>query len=117
MSANANIASLLRVGNRVGSFTNELQTDAEPYGWTLILDDPIAAENEKSTKEEMRRCSCVLLAEIENLGTVSWKYETEAGEKTFTVTATDASKLVGHNIKTCAASASELQNLLNELGF
>ena len=117
MSANASIASLLRVGNRVGSFTNELQTDAEPYGWTLILDDPIAAENEKSAKEEMRRCSCVLLAEIENLGTVSWKYETEAGEKTFTVTATDASKLAGQDIKTCAASASELQNLLNELGF
>ena len=127
MSANANIASLLRVGNRVGSFTNELQTDAEPYGWTLILDDPIdpvpcyfkllAAENEKSTEEEMRRCSCVLLAEIENLGTVSWKYETEAGEKTFTVTASDASKLAGQDIKTCAASASELQNLLNELGF
>ncbi len=117
MSANASIASLLRVGNRVGSFTNELQTDAEPYGWTLILDDPIAAENEKSIKEEMRRCSCVLLAEIENLGTVSWKYETEAGEKTFTITASDASKLVGQNIKTCAASASELQNLLNELGF
>ena len=117
MSANASIASLLRVGNRVGSFTNELQTDAEPYGWTLILDDPIAAENEKSAKEEMRRCSCVLLAEIENLGTVSWKYETEAGKKTFTVTATDASKLAGQNIKTCAASASELQNLLNDLGF
>ena len=117
MSANANIASLLRVGNRVGSFTNELQTDAEPYGWTLILDDPIAAENEKSTEEEMRRCSCVLLAEIENLGTVSWKYETEAGEKTFTVTASDASKLAGQDIKTCAASASELQNLLNDLGF
>ena len=117
MSANANIASLLRVGNRVGSFTNELQTDAEPYGWTLLLDDPIAAENEKSTKEEMRRCSCVLLAEIENLGTVTWKYETEAGEKTFTVTASDASKLAGQDIKTCAASASELQNLLNDLGF
>ena len=117
MSANASIASLLRVGNRVGSFTNELQTDAEPYGWTLILDDPIAAENEKSIKDEMRRCSCVLLAEIENLGTVSWKYETEAGEKTFTVTDSDASKLAGQDIKTCAASASELQNLLNELGF
>ena len=41
----------------------------------------------------------MLLAEIENLGTVSWKYETEAGEKTFTVTATDASKLAGQDIK------------------
>lgn len=117
MSANANIASLLRIENHVGSFTNELQTDAEPYGWTLLLNDPIAAENEKSIKDEMRRCSCVLLAEIENLGTVSWKYETDAGEKTFTVTASDASKLAGQDIKTCAVSASELQNLLNDLGF
>ena len=60
----------------------------------------------------MRRCSCVLLAEIENLGTVSWKYETEAGEKTFTVTATDASKLAGQDIKTCAASASVMGRTL-----
>ena len=100
-----------------GSFTNELQTDAKPYGWTLLLEEPVAQEKEKSIKEEMQKCSCVLLAEIENLGTVTWKYETEAGEKTITVTASDASKLEGQDIKTCAATASELQNLLNELGF
>ncbi len=117
MSANAGIAALLRIGNRVGSYTNELQTDAEPYGWTLLLDDPVAAENERSVKAEMRRCSCVLLAEIENLGTVSWKYETEAGEKTFTVTAADAEALAGKDIKSCAVTAAELQKLLNTLGF
>lgn len=117
MSANANIASLLRVSNRVGSFTNELQTDTEPYGWTLLLDDSVAAENEKRIKEEMQKCSCVLLAEIENLGTVTWKYETAAGKQTFTVTTADASELAGRDIKTCAASASELQKLMNELSF
>ncbi len=117
MSANANIASLLRVSNRVGSFTNELQTDAEPYGWTLLLEEPVAQEKEAGIKEEMQKCSCVFLAEIENLGSVTWKYETEAGKETFTVTTTDASKLAGQDIKTCASSASELQKLLNILGF
>ena len=117
MRANAHIASLLRIGNRVGSFTNELQTDAEPYGWTLLLDAPVTAADETDIRDEMQRCSCVLLAMIDNLGTVTWKYETEAGEKTFTVTASDASKLAGKDIKACAASASELQNLLNDLGF
>lgn len=117
MSANANIASLLRVSKRVGSFTNELQTDAKPYGWTLLLEEPVAQEKEKSIKEEMQKCSCVLLAEIENLGTITWKYETEAGKETFTVTTADASKLAGQDIKTCAVSASELQKLLNILGF
>ena len=117
MSANANIASLLRVSNRVGSFTNELQTDAEPYGWTLLLEEPVAQEKEKGIKEEMQKCSCVFLAEIENLGTVTWKYETEAGKETFTVTAAEASKLAGQDIKTCASSASELQALLDTLGL
>lgn len=117
MSANANIASLLRVSNRVGSFTNELQTDAEPYGWTLLLDEPVAAEKEESIKEEMQKCSCVFLAEIENLGSVTWKYETETGKETFTVTTANASKLAGQDIKTCAVSASELQKLLNILDF
>lgn len=117
MSANANIASLLRVSNRVGSFTNELQTDAEPYGWTLLLEEPVAQEKEAGIKEEMQKCSCVFLAEIENLGSVTWKYETEAGKETFTVTTANASKLAGQDIKTCAVSASELQKLLNILGF
>ena len=117
MSANVNIASLLRVGNRVGSFTNELQTDAEPYGWTLLLDDPVAAENERSVKAEMRRCSCVLLAEVENLGVVTWRYETAAGEQSYTVTASDAAAFAGKDIKSCAVTAAELQKLLNTLGF
>ena len=65
----------------------------------------------------MQKCSCVLLAEIENLGTVTWKYETEAGKETFTVTTADASKLAGQDIKTCAVSASELQKLLYTLGL
>ena len=117
MSANAGIASLLRIGNRVGSYTNELQTDTEPYGWTLLLDDAVAPENEESVNAEMRRCSCVLLAEIENLGAVTWRYETAAGERSFTVTASDASELTGRNIKTCADSAASLQALLHTLGF
>ena len=117
MSANAGIAALFRIGNRVGSYTNELQTDAEPYGWTLLLDDPVAAENEESVKAEMRRCSCVLLAEVENLGVVTWRYETAAGEQRFTVTASDAAAFAGKDIKSCAVTAAELQKLLNTLGF
>ena len=117
MSANARIASLLRIGNRVGSFTNELQTDTEPYGWTLILDDPVAAEIEPDIRNEIQKCSCVLLAEVENLGSVTWKYQTETGERSCSVTAEEASRAVGQDIKTCAASAAALQSLLDHLGI
>lgn len=117
MSANAAIAGLLRIGNRVGSFTNELQTDTEPYGWTLRLEEPITEENEPDLRNDMRRCSCVLLAEIDNLGKVTWQYETPAGERSFSVSTEDASRLLGQDIKTCADSASGLQHLLQALGF
>ena len=115
MSANASIAAILRVANRVGSFTNELQTDAEPYGWTLVLDGPVASEHESGMKDEMRRCSCVLLAEIENLGSVTWRYKTATGEQSFSVTAGDASRITGRDIKSFAGSAAELQSLLQLL--
>lgn len=117
MSANGNIASLLRVSSRVGSFTNELQTDTEPYGWTLLLTEPVTAENEPAVRDEMIRCSCVLLAEIDNLGTVTWKYETVEGEKILRVTAANASAIAGQDIKSCAESASALQSLLINLKF
>ena len=117
MSANAHIASLLRIGNRVGSFTNELQTDAEPYGWTLLLDAPVTAAAETDIREEMQKCSCVLLATIDNLGTVTWKYQTETGQSSYSVTAAEASRMAGRDIKTCAESAAALQSLLETIGI
>ena len=117
MPANSRIAAILGIGNAFGSFTNELQTKTEPYGWTLLLETPLTAETEAAACETMRADSCVLLATIENLGSVSWQYETADGTKTLTVTADDATAYAGKDIKQCGESAAALQALMQKLSL
>lgn len=117
MPANSCIAALLGVSDQFGPFTNELQTSSEPYGWTLLLETPIAAADERAAQESMAADSYVLLASIGNLGHVTWQYETEAGTQSYTVTAEDATAFAGRDIKTFADSALDFQTLLHSLFF
>lgn len=115
MSANGRIASILGIAEQLGPYTNELRTDAEPYGWTLLLETRIAGGDESAARGIMTADACVMLATVGNLGTVTWSYTTDAGPQTYTVTAEDASAAAGGEIKQCAASASELQALVESL--
>ena len=100
---------------------NRIET-AEPLSLTLPR-TALSAIFDDAASPQMGGYSAVpLTATVEFKGnhaamTASGMLPGDSEEKTFTVTATDASKLAGQDIKTCAASASELQNLLNELGF
>lgn len=115
MSANGRIASVLGVAEQLGPYTNELRTDAEPYGWTLLLETHIAHEDESAAREIMKADACVMLATVANLGTVTWSYITDAGPQTYTVTTEDAAAAAEGDIKQCAASASDLQALIESL--
>lgn len=117
MPANAGIADILGVSEQFGSYTNELQTSAQPYGWTLALNDKIATSNEGRSIDKMIVDSCVMLATIDNLGYVTWRYKTDNGEKEFTFTADDASALIGYDIKSCCASVVKFQDFLLTLGI
>lgn len=98
-------------------YTNELQTSAEPYGWTLDFETRISAKNESASHEIMAADSYVMLAVIDNLGYVTWRYTTDVGQQEYTVTAEDAAAVTGKDIKQCAASASELQSLMQSLSI
>ena len=115
MPANGRIAALLGVGDRFQNYTNELQTSEEPYGWKLILGDPIAAEEEEPARSFMKASSCAMLALIDNLGYVTWEYRTPSGPQSYTVTASDASAFAGTDIKLCAVTATDLQKLMKRL--
>lgn len=117
MPANANIASILGVGDQFGPYTNELQTTTEPYGWTLILEEPISAGDESAARDIMAADSYAMLAVIENLGSVSWKYTVGGAARELTITAEDASIFAGYDIKYFGKSASSLQALMRTLGM
>lgn len=116
MSANADIAEALGIGRQLGNYTNELHTVSEPYGWTFRMKTPYAADENMRVQELMRSYSCVLMSVIGNLGYVEWEYYLENGEAfNFTVTAEGATAFAGADIKRCADSLGDLQELMQKL--
>lgn len=81
----------------------------------LILDKPIASEEEGVAMDIMTADSYAMLAVVGNLGYVSWQYDTDAGRQTFKVTTEEATAYAGSNIKVFADSASQLQTLMQSL--
>ncbi len=108
-SADSNITQILGIEVDFGEYTMELQTEGEPYGMTIVLKDT----PDSKKKAIMQSDSILLLAEIKNLDSVTWK--TENGEQAFSMTTSEASELVGVDIKKAANSPSELQTLLDLL--
>lgn len=112
ISADLRVAAALGVSERFGPFTNSLRTNAEPYGWTIIVQNEIPPEDEQAALRRMRADACVMLALIGNLGEVTWTYSTAQGAAELSIAASEASALAGQDIKTCAQSAKALQTLL-----
>ena len=115
MSGNGRVASALAIPDRIGGFTNEIQTDKEPYGWKMILSDDVDANKEAALRELMRTNSYVILAAIDNLGYVTWEYKTPSGIQSLTISKEDASAYVGENIKDFSKTPAKLQKLMESL--
>lgn len=104
MPALGKIANALGVAQLCGSFTNKLQTGAEPYGWTLCFVDSYSQQEAQALNRKMRRMAVEILALVENLGQVSWTYTDEAGTlQTQTVTLEQAEQAVDVYFQTLAA--------------
>lgn len=116
MSSNSRIATILGVSDQLGSYTNELQTSTEPYGWTLRFNIPIT-EDEETARNIMTADAYAMLAAINNLGYVTWEYQAEKGRQVYTIKAEDASAFAGQDIKLCAETASDLQVLVQSLSI
>ena len=117
MPSNSRIAAILGIADQFGSFSNELETAAAPYGWTLQLENPLADAYVSTAQEMMTADACVILAMIENLDSVTWVYETETGTQEYTITAQKATAAIGRDIKKAADSATDVQTLLQDLGL
>ncbi len=122
MSHNGQIASALGIYDYIGSFSNALYTKAEPYGWEIIVTDPIMPVAEKEKAELMKNYSYVLLGVIVNLSYVTFTYdvfnsEGEDVEKSITVTKEEASEFLGEDIKKCSEDVNNLQKLMEMTGL
>ena len=119
VSANGRLAGVLRLGEQMGGFKNELQTTKEPYGWILKREDSVL--NSAVFEARMRDYGCVLLALIDNLGEITWRYtvETEDGavQRETTLTAGEASEYLEAPIKSFGENPEMVQEMLDRLAL
>ncbi|GHU61798.1 hypothetical protein FACS189418_2070 [Clostridia bacterium] len=108
VSNNEKILQALEIPS-LGTYTQELKTDATPYILTINFSKLNVTEEEFNSK--MRMYSYVLLALIENVDEIHWNVETADFTESKSLTVADANKIVG-NIKNSASSSEELQSLL-----
>lgn len=71
------IAKLLRVGDRIGYYNISLQTSEQPYRWTLEFED--AEETTSATWGMSRFLGYQMLALVENLDEVCFRYPSSKG--------------------------------------
>ena len=110
MSANARTAAAAGVVDAFGSYTNVLQTEKEPYGWTLVLANELS--DRIYQEKQMEKKACVLIAMIDNLSEVTFEYSAEGKTYTKTITEEEADKLAGFHVKDAAQSCSLLAKLM-----
>lgn len=111
VSADIQLADELGVSRRLGFFTSELHTDAEPYGWTLILQEPLT----EADREALTGFSYLLLAGVGNLSWVEWDCVIDGRRTLLRTDAEQASAWAGRDIKDCAATAAGLQSAMQSL--
>ena len=108
MSANGRSSIALGINDVLGPYTNELQTAEEPYGWTLFLEYDM--HNFRGNFPEfMTYYSAMLLATIENLGSVTFSYTVDGKEEEQTLTAEQATQWMHTDIKKIASDPVQLQ--------
>ena len=117
MPANGRTVTALNMVQCLGNFKNELQTDTEPYGWTIYPENEIEASQLGAKENAMKTYAYILLSVIDNLGEVSYEYTAGGEICTLTVTAADASEFAGQDIKACGQDIVSLQKLIEKTGM
>jgi len=117
MSANNKTANALNMSTTLGSFTNELQTTTEPYGWKFLLDWQISGDSYDGVIEKidvMDGYAYVLMAVIDNLDEVTYEYSWGGYPAWRTITKDMASDFAGEDIKVIGKDIRKLQLLMEK---
>lgn len=101
----------------LGGYENELQTQKEPYGWTLHFQEELEKNREESFNNRMTSYAHMLLALVDNCQEIRWTYRVEGKTLEKEISAEDASQALGQNIKTFGKNEKTVQELLNIEGL
>ena len=114
VSENGALLDALEMTKDLGSLYSELKTDSEPYVWTIILDDDQSKYRPEYLDERLSAYGYVLIGSVGNLDEVDFRYTSNGKTVVKKVTAKEASKFLGRDIKTCRSDAGALAELLEK---
>lgn len=117
MSANGGSLVALGVTNYLGALQHELQTDKEPYGWTMYLQQDVVGAHQALMESDMRSFAYALIALVGNLDHITYDYTVDGEAHTLTVSAEDATAFFGQDIKNCGENVRLLDELLDKTGI
>lgn len=112
---NLEIAEAVGIYDNIGNFTSELYTSKQPFGWGIFLKNKIPTDDETHYVRLMKTESCAILAVIGNLDYITWSYTVGDQSRKLTVTADDASAMVGGDIKSFSDSVSSVKKLVDKI--
>lgn len=116
-SDNTSLALALGIEETFGSFTSELQTSKQPYGWTIHLTESQTTV-EDTLRKKMTTYAYAILALIDNVDSITWEYsDTSAQTKTYTITTAEANAQLGKDIKKTAENICDFQKFAREIGL
>lgn len=116
-SDNTSLALALGIEETFGSFTSELQTSKQPYGWTIHLTESQTTA-EDTLRKKMTTYAYAILALIDNVDSITWEYsDTSAQTKTYTITTAEANAQLGKDIKKTAENICDFQKFAREIGL
>lgn len=113
-SADLKLLGLLGIKD-IGSYKIELQTSSEPYAMKITFLDIKPGIDEQKLNSEMKKDSALLIALIENAGKIEWAYTINGNEIVKSMTAGEASALIGKNVKSCGESIGGVEELISKL--
>lgn len=115
MPANGRLANALGISEEFGPYENELSTAQEPYGWTFCLQRDFSSEElADGLRADMHRDAAVLLACVDNLDWVEFRFTSSGTPVTLRLTAQQASALRHTDIKGEASDPDRLQRLMDD---
>ena len=117
MPANDHLAQALSMPAYLGRYTNELETEKEPYGWKILLEEEVSPETLPQKEQDMDAFGRVLVGLTGNLDHVTFVYTAEGREKTREITAAEASAFLGEDIKRCMEDIRVLDLLIRRSGL
>ena len=117
VSENGALLDALEMTEDLGSLYSELRTDSEPYAWTIYLDEDQTKYDSDYLDGHLSAYAYVLLGSVGNLSEVDFSYTMDGRTVVKKVTADEAGKFFGRDIKTCRSDAGALAELLEMTGL